>query len=336
MNILFVEPPAHRRTGGIDTALAGCAAGLARAGATVSRRESSDDAALAAADVVHFHGLWERSHRSVRRHCMAANKPYLVSPHGMLEPWAFRHKAWKKRPYFHLFERPALRGAAALLATSALEARGLEAWFPPELIRVLPLGIEPEAAPVYEEARRALGWVAGEPVVVFLSRLHEKKGLHLLIEAWAAIDAPGRLVIVGDGEPGYVDPLKARTASLPSVQWIGPRWGRDKWPYLQGADLFCLPSFSENFGFAVLEALLVGTPVLTTPATPWGELGAGLPVTLTEPAVGPLTAALTAFRRAPRQPEPRAAVHREVVARFAWSNLATRYLALYRELATRA
>src|SRR5690606_38164444 len=102
LRILFVEPPPERRVGGIETALAGWSDALRAAGLDVVRADAPDDAELRAADVVHFHGLWERGHPALRARCDALGKPWLCSPHGMLEPWAFAHKRWKKLPYFHL------------------------------------------------------------------------------------------------------------------------------------------------------------------------------------------------------------------------------------------
>lgn len=334
MKVLSVEPSPKRRIGGIETALSAWAVALRAAGASVDRVEEPADEQILAADIVHFHGMWESLHRGARKRCVEHGVPFVVSPHGMLEPWALRHKAWKKLPYFHLFERPSLRSAEALLATSALEAGSIGSWFPAAQIRTIPLGIDPSPRPDYDSARRALGWLPNEPIVLFLSRLHEKKGLHLLIEAWRKAAGPGRLVIAGEGDGDYVNPLKSATEDQPSIQWVGARWGAEKWPLLQGADLLCLPSFSENFGLVVLEALLVGTPVLTTPATPWADLGRGLPVTIVQPSVEGLSETLPrCLRSAPAA--NRDAVHAEVVARFGWTGLASAYLALYRDLIAR-
>ncbi len=330
MNVRFIEPPASRRIGGVETALSGMAGALSSVGVHVIRGESATKEEIGAADLVHFHGLWEVTHRRLRALCREVGTPFIVSPHGMLEPWALRHRGWKKWPYFHLLERPSLNSAAGLLATSPLEARSLARWFAPSQIHTLPLGVKSTPGPDHAGARRDLSWKDDSPVVVFLSRLHEKKGLHLLVRAWKSIPhrANARLVIVGDGASDYVDPLKAECGSDPSIEWVGPRWGADKWPYLQGADLYCLPSYSENFGLTVLEALLVGTPVLTTAHTPWGELGSGLPVHLTETSVPALAHALMNFFRSPQARE-RVETHRQVVTRYGWSILATEYRSLY-------
>jgi glycosyltransferase involved in cell wall biosynthesis len=342
LKVLFAEPPPARRVGGIETALSGLAQALASVGVAVTRAAELTPALVAAADIVHFHGLWETAHHRARRWCLAAARPYLVSPHGMLEDWAFRHRGWKKRPYFHLVERRSLARGHVILATSEIEADTLRRWFAPEQVRVLPLGLEPPVIPAHAAARQRLGWPDDEHTVLFLSRLHEKKGLHLLVDALAAAASAGplppiHLVIVGEGDPAYVAPLRATTAAWrPPLRatWVGACWGAEKWDYLSAAHLMCLPSFSENFGLAVLESLFAGTPVLTTPATPWAEIRGALPVRLTEPAVPALTAALRDALAAPPPTEAqRAVTRRAAAARFAWTDLAPRYAALYRELA---
>lgn len=332
--ILSVEPTPDRRIGGIETALVGWASALTSIGLTVRRTSSPNEADLRAADVVHFHGLWERSHPALARRARALHKPVVVSPHGMLEPWAFAHKRWKKLPYFHLIERPHLHAAEVVLATSRTEADALRQRLPRARLRTLSLGIDEAAAPD-PSARRSLGYADDERVVLYLSRLHPKKGLHLLLDAWPkvarAFPHPLRLVIVGEGEASYVNPLRAR--SLPSVEWIGPRWGEAKWPYLQAADLFCLPTFSENFGLVVLESLLVGTPVLTTPETPWGSAPPNLPITLTPPRALDLTEALIhRLRRPPPDHSTRLATHQAVTKHFGWSQLISHYADLYLSL----
>jgi glycosyltransferase involved in cell wall biosynthesis len=341
LKILFAEPPSTRRVGGIETALSGLAHALSSIGLVVTRASELAPALVAAADVVHFHGLWETGHHRARGWCVAAGKPFLVSPHGMLEDWAFRHRGWKKRPYFHLVERRSLARGRVVLATSDIEAATLQRWFAVEQVRVLPLGLAPPAMPAHALARRKLGWPDDELTVLFLSRLHEKKGLHLLIEAAASAAANAtrklHLVIVGDGDASYVAPLRQATAAWRGglrATWVGACWGPEKWDYLEAAHLMCLPSFSENFGLAVLESFFAGTPVLTTPGTPWGALRDTLPVRITDPDVLALTAALReALATPPPTEEQRTATRRAATAQFAWSDLAPRYAALYRELA---
>jgi glycosyltransferase involved in cell wall biosynthesis len=254
----------------------------------------------------------------------------------MLEPWAWRHKWWKKWPYFQLVEKRLLDRAAALLATGAKEASRLRRFAPSQRIESLPLGLTGDARPDYKNARAKLGWAAEEVVLLFLSRLHVKKGPDLLMRALASGKWPPvtRLVIVGDGERAYVESLKAfatdHAGSLPRIDWVGALWGEARWKYFQGADLFCLPTHSENFGLAVLDALQVGTPTLTTVDTPWSDELASNRGYIAMPRVDSIREHLTRFFADPRQNQTqRLEMSDWAWNRFAWSHLAPGYAAFY-------
>jgi glycosyltransferase involved in cell wall biosynthesis len=323
MKIAFFQPPAAHRIGGVEAAIQGMAA------------EVTLESVGAEADVAHFHGLWEPQHRRAARGLAARGVPFVVSPHGMLEPWAWRHKRWKKWPYFALFERHYLARAAALLATSGMEARRLRAFFPRQTIAFLPLGLSGNAAPDYAASRVRLRWANSEFVVLFLSRIDPKKGLDLLLQAFVGLhnESRIRLVVVGEGDPKYLAQLRsfaaAHASRLPQIGWIGPAWGDSRWPYFQGADLFCLPSHSENFGLAVLEACQVGTPVLTTSATPWPEF-LGRRATIVDPSVASIRAGLeAALRSGKASAEARDQLAAWTREQFDWHALAPKYLAFY-------
>jgi glycosyltransferase involved in cell wall biosynthesis len=274
MRVRFVTPPAAKQVGGIENAVEGLREALQLQGIKVEQGGDADESDA----VHHFHGLWDLLHSRLATRLRKRGQPYVVSPHGMLEPWAFRHRRWKKLPYFWLIERRFLVGARALFVTSKMEAEHLARVIHHPRVEVLPLGCRDRRGPDFTTAKAALGWSSDERRILFLSRLDVKKGLDRLLRAMAGDgqDWKGwRLVVVGDGDPAYVASLKtlavAASTRLPQVEWIGPVWGAARWPYLQGADLFCLPTHSENFGLAVLEALHVGTPVLTTDQTPWRD-----------------------------------------------------------------
>jgi glycosyltransferase involved in cell wall biosynthesis len=340
LTLLFIEPPPARRVGGIDTALESWSQAMASHGLTVRRHDATrGEPDFSGVDLVHCHGLWEPRHEWWRRQGRRLNLPIIMSPHGMLDPWARRHKRWRKAVYFQMVERPALHLADRVLATSEEERLSLLSLLPRAKIDHLPLGLSHLPAPAYAEARAKLGWHADERVCVFLSRLHPKKGLHVLLEAWQKLAPPPslrfRLVIVGEGEAGYVQPLQNASRDQSEVEWLGPCWGERKWLYLQGADLFCLPSFGENFGYAVLEAAAVGTPVVTSPATPWASLRGEMPIVLVEPNVEQLTPTLQArLQQLPASPAARDRAHREALQRFAWSALAPRYVSFYQSVLT--
>ena len=339
MSIRFVTPPLSRQVGGIEHAVEGLREALRRRGIKVVSGGNPEDAN----SVHHFHGLWSVPSSRLAARLRKLHRPYVVSPHGMLEPWAFRHRRWKKLPYFWLAERRFLKGARSLFVTSSMEARNLERVIRHPRVEMLPLGCRDPHGPDYTAARQALKWLPEERVILFLSRIDVKKGLNLLLEAMAGLGRawPGwRLVVVGDGDPRYVTSLKSiaaeAAARLPKTEWIGPVWGAARWPYLQGADLFCLPTHSENFGIAVLEALHAGTPVLTTDQTPWCDCSGIEGFFIARPKVQSLQQTVTSAC-ARVESSWTLGDRRNLAAwadeRFAWERLAPEYVKAYGRVA---
>lgn len=345
MIVHFFEPPARQAIGGLNLAIRSLELFLRQSGVDVRDESPVNEIGETSADeVVHFHGIWQPRFLKISAHCRRRNIPYAISPHGMLEPWAFKHRWWKKWPYFHLIEKYHLARARCLLATSEGEAGNLRGLFPGSKCEVLPLGLATTSRwPEYTAARAALDWKDSEFILLFLSRVHPKKGLHLLLSALAKLQPElnqrARLVIVGGGEPSYVRRLRQfqenSRSRLPRIDWIGEVWTEEKWRYLQGADLFCLPSYSENFGLAILEALQVGTRVLTTNQTPWRSVvswNAGYVVDPTEAAIrSALTDQMTnSLRWSGKQ---RDLLSQEIHRTFSWDAIGPRYLHFYEEIA---
>ena len=340
MKIRFFEPPPEQKVGGLNAAIDSLRIALEKLGHEV--RINGDAPARGETDAVHFHGLWQRHFPALAAACGREGIPFVVSPHGMLEPWARRQKWWKKWPYFHLVEKRWIAGAASVLATAEPEAARLRGIFPKSRVESLPLGLTSDKRPDHAAARVRLGWNAEETVLLFLSRIHEKKGLDLLlaalVELHGSLPGAARLVIVGPEEqPGYAARCRKfiaeNAARLPRTDWIGAVWGEDRWSYFQGADLFCLPTHSENFGLAVLEACQVGTPALTTTETPWaGTLGSGRGF-IARPDTADIRAQLSRFFSKPRSSaEDRASLAAWAWENYDWAKLAPRYAALYAAL----
>jgi glycosyltransferase involved in cell wall biosynthesis len=334
--IHFHEPPPAQKVGGLDAAIRSMQAALETLGHTVLVNPSN---AETAPDLVHFHGLWQRRFPKIAASAQNARIPIVVSPHGMLEPWALNHKRWKKLPYFHLVEKRWLSRAGCVLATAEPEGARLRELLPATRIESIPLGLTGDAHPDYAGARAQLGWREDETVLLYLSRLHEKKGLDLLIGALATAEkkANTRLVIVGPEEqPGFVQKCRLLaeklSMNLPRIDWLGPVWGEGRFRFFQGADLFCLPTHSENFGLVVLESLQVGTPVLTTTGTPWGSLTppSGYIAEVREDSI---QAQLSRFAKTPLiSPGQRAAIAESTRSLYHWDSLGRRYEALYKTL----
>jgi glycosyltransferase involved in cell wall biosynthesis len=245
------------------------------------------------ADLVHVHSnwtfpVWWGSHCALR-----AGKPLVMSPHGCLDPVRLAHSAWKKR-LAGLFDRRYLRQASVIHATSEMERDWIERYVGKgPRIAVIPNGVEMQAFPgTPRETKPA----SRTRQVLYLGRLHPLKGLELLIEAWGEVGGThnGRLeacptgeddrlkacptgwelVIAGPDEQGTRTRLEAqaRALGLANVTFPGPLYGEAKAKALAEADLFVLPSRTENFGIAVAEALGAGLPVITTKGTPWSEI----------------------------------------------------------------
>lgn len=226
------------------------------------------------ADVVHVHSNWTFP---VWWACLSAlrlQRPLVMSPQGCLDPVRLAHSAWKKR-VAGLLDRRFLRRATLIHATSPAE----EAWIRRYVggkpwIAMIPNGVDLRPLPASPKADPRTRQV------LFLGRLHPLKGLDLLLDAWARVGAakPDKqawhLVIAGPDEQGTRKRLEelTRQRGLTTVSFIGAVYGADKARALDEADIFVLPSRSENFGIAVAEALAAGVPVITTKGTPWGEI----------------------------------------------------------------
>lgn len=239
--------------------------------------------------IVHLHGIWDSITNTTAQYARAKRIPYIWSPRGMLEPWSLGHKRFKKRVAWLLYQRRALMGAAAIHATSELEATNIRNLGIRSPIDVIPNGVDAVHFTSGAKAKSPL-------VMLFLSRIHQKKGLELMIDAWAKVKPSNwEFHIVGPGDSSYVDSLKkqVKRRSLEcTVKFFPSASDHDKWPLYQKASLFALPSYSENFANCIAEALVMKLPVITTTGTPWrilNELQCGWCV---EPCVEELSVAL--------------------------------------------
>lgn len=223
-------------------------------------------------DVVHDFGLWQPTNHASASECRKAGIPYVSSTSGMLAPWALRHKAWKKKFAWWLYQRKDLAGATILAATSAQEVRDVRHKVPGKDIALIPNGVEIPVLPSHSVSH------PGKRVrkVVFLGRIHSVKGLKNLIEAWSLVNPENwRCILAGPDEAGHqkelTDLLRERKMQ-DKFEFPGLVEGDAKWLLLRGGDLFVLPSFTENFGISAAEALASGVPVITTKGTPWKDI----------------------------------------------------------------
>lgn len=242
-------------------------------------------------DLLHFHGIWISSNHIAEAIARGHAIPYIISPRGMLEPWALNAKKWKKRVAMWLYQRHDLEASIALHATAESEAEQLHKLGFRQPIVIVPNGVDgPRKMP--PRIRRA----DGKRTVLFLSRVHPKKGLMDLVKAWGALlhickdretsEAPVIAVAetkcsgwhveyAGSDYGGHLTEVQTRIRELgleEDFTYLGDLNDVEKWKAYRRADIFVLPTYSENFGIVVIEALASGIPVITTKGAPWAEL----------------------------------------------------------------
>jgi glycosyltransferase involved in cell wall biosynthesis len=259
------DPNGRQLPGVALTVVGPCRGALLRADGMAERVAQ----AVAAADVVHVHGIWEDIQHYAARAARAAGVPYLVTPHGMLDRWSLRQKWLKKQLYLLWRGRRNLRNAAAVHCTSRAEAEQVEALRLGPASLVEPLGIdwsEFDPLPPRGTFRAAYPRLGDLPLIVFLGRVHPGKGVEHLIPALSACaNRQAMLAVVGPDSRGYRGAMEALAASQgvgDRVLFTGMLRGSDRVAALADADLFALPSDHENFGVSVVEAVAAGTPVI--------------------------------------------------------------------------
>lgn len=283
--------------------------------------------------LIHNHGLWLPLNHWASSFARDHKLTMLIQPHGMLEPWALKHKGWKKQIAMAIFQRGDLDAAAAFIATSVEEYENIRRVGFQQPIAVVPNGVDIDVAPVMN--LKSSG--SNKRTVLFMSRIHPKKGLENLIHAWARI-APTdwRLRIAGPDERGYLQRAMGLVKELGmenSVEYVGSIDAAQKSVTFRDADLFVLPTFSENFGVVVAEALAHGVPVITTRGAPWADLETHRCGWWIEIGVAPLERALRVAMSL--SAEERAAMGvrgRKYVRRYDWDNIALQTIDVYRWL----
>jgi poly(glycerol-phosphate) alpha-glucosyltransferase len=255
-------------------------------------------------DLTHTHGIWQYPSIATATYSHRHRVPYMISPHGMLDPWAVRHNRWKKAIAYAGYESAHVRGARCLRALCESEARAIRQLGLKNPIAIIPNGIDlpPDGGRRTEDGRQPSALCplpSDRKVLLYLGRIHPKKGLVNLLRAWAQVSRPPSsdfcppsaewtLAIAGWDQGGHEAELKqlcdelgiawadvrqpAKTDSISafsfqnfSVLFLGPQFGDAKAACYQNCDAFILPSYSEGLPMVILEAWAYGKPVLMTP-----------------------------------------------------------------------
>jgi poly(glycerol-phosphate) alpha-glucosyltransferase len=224
-------------------------------------------------DVVHQHGLWIYPSLAGRQWKRKTGKVHIITPQGMLEPWVMKHHQWRKKVIWHIFEESNLQETDCINVNSDTELKHLR-----DLGLKTPVCIVPNGVDIPANRRSATPppwadtWPVDVKVLLYLGRLHSKKGVKELVRAWeqARSESSGqqwRLAIIGWDQVGYGEELNqliSEKGLAEQVRWFGPAFGEIKEAALRSADAFVLPSFSEGLPMAVLEAWAYGLPVIMT------------------------------------------------------------------------
>ena len=232
--------------------------------------------------IFHDNGIWLPFNNTISKVCRKNDIPIIISSHGMLEPWSFRYRYLKKKLAWFIYQKKNLKNVNVIHATSNMEAENILRLNLNVPIAVIPNGIDKpikkKLSSYFDPASIGLLKKDQRKIMLFLGRIHPKKGLLNFLEAWKnslSYLEDWRLVIAGFPEQNYLEKLKKfanENKINNSVYFLDPLFGEDLANIYKYSKIFVLPTFSENFGLVVAEALSYGLPTITTKGTPWSVL----------------------------------------------------------------
>lgn len=292
-------------------------------------------------DIVHQHGIWQATSVATAAWRCRTGQPVMISPRGMLDPWALSNSGWKKQLAARLYERANILSAASMHALSEAEAEAIRAYHPGARVDIIPNGTDlPDE--ISEARRPDFLPDDGRRTLLFIGRIHPKKGITELLHTFSRLKysrpdlaAQWRLVVAGWDDGGYLESIErtvVENSLTGDVVFPGALYGANKDALLRHSDAFVLPSHSEGLPMAVLEAWAYRLPVLMTDACnlPDGfAAGAAYRIHLgPEAFLEDLAAALSA-----NDHHARGEAGRTLVAtRFGWAEIAQRHETVYRAI----
>ena len=309
-------------------------------GLSILGPETDLESVVRSAGLLHMHGLWQAQTRRGARLARRADVPYLIAAHGMAEPWAMRHKALKKRIYTALVEGKNLRRASCLHALSRPEIGHLRAIAPRTPVCFIPNGVDLkpfDVLPGREALEAELPELEGKFILLFYGRIHVKKGLDLLAGALSRLheDHPNLHALIAGHDDGALKPFLDRLSGeglSGRVTYVGHVSGERARQVWGAADAFILPSYSEGFSMAILEALACRLPAVITTACHFPELADAGGAIVVEPDAAGLTIGLRALlERSPAQRAELGIRGRALVEKsYTWEEQALRLASVYR------
>ena len=287
-------------------------------------------------DFLHNHGMWQMNSVYPGWVAKKGNINLVISPRGAFSKWAMRHGSVMKKVFWPTLQRPVLEQAACFHATAASEYEDIRRLGFRQPVAIIPNGIDIPDLPV--KGNRDYR------TLLFLGRVHRVKGLDMLLPAWRAVQdrfPDWRLVIAGSddgyhGKSGYLEDLHrlVQQLGLQRIEFAGGLYGTEKTRAYREADLYILPSYSENFGITVAESLAVGTPAIVSKGAPWGGLVTQQAGWWIDIGVDPLVACLeVALGRSPDDLEKMSLRGRHwMETEFSWTHIGAQMADTYRWL----
>jgi len=280
-------------------------------------------------DIIHVHALWDPLVHTAIKIAHQKGIKIIHSPHGMLTPWALKNKKYKKKLAWTLYQKNDLCKVDAFHVTCDNEKKDILRLGFKQNVTVIPLGIDlPQINLTQKKSSKS---------ILFISRIHPKKGLLNLIYAWNKIRKDGwNIIICGPDDDNHLIMVKKEIARLQLNNFFifkGPVEGKAKEELLRSCDLFVLPTYSENFGIVVLEALSYGLPVITTIGAPWKSIADYNAGWWIEIGTEPLVEALKGFFSLSEKSRIEMGLNAITLAdrEYSWNTLIDKLLSLYRK-----
>lgn len=296
-------------------------------------------------DIIHIHEIWHYPHYITYKAAKTAGKPYVITIHGALDPWCLGYKSFKKNIYALLIQKSILKEANVLHATTDEEVKQIKNFVSNNNIVMIPNGINSEDfmnLPSRKELKKLYPKLIGKKILLFLGRLHPVKGLDLLAKAFGIITRERDdvyLLIAGPDSDGYKAKVKQifeKERILDKIIFTGMLEGQNKLVALSGADIFVLPSYSEGFSMAILEAMICKLPVVITRQCNFPEVAEYEAGIVSEPDLKQLTEALNTLLNNSKLCKKMGENGRILVLEnFTWDKIADKMIKVYEDILNR-
>ncbi len=293
-------------------------------------------------DIVHTNAIFSYPVLAAHWACQFRNIPYIVTPHGMMEPWALAYKAWKKKLYFNLLEKPALKKASCMQMLASTEAEGIESLALKTPLVIVPNGIHREdftSLPSSEIFYREFPETRNKKLIIFLGRIDPKKGLNLLAPAFAQAYAKfpeTHLIVAGPDNTGFLSTAESyfmEAGCRNAVTFTGMLTGTLKYASLAASHIYVAPSYSEGFSMSVLEGMAAGLPCVITTGCNFPEAGMANAASIVDIDADQIADALMEFLQDSIQAKATGDRARQfILENYTWDNIAAKMISVYQDI----